>query len=1089
MLTNRLSRALAAALAVLAAMACGDDVSIVAPPPQPAVRSIAVAPANAVLRPGGTLVMVANVQADSGADRAVTWSSADPRRATVSANGIVTAVSEGYVIVTATSRARPDLSAFATIQVLAAPTVQSVTVSPGAVSMRAGTSVPLVVLVQADSGADRSVTWTSADPSRVSVSGTGVVTGIAPGLAVVTASSRLRPEIAGTATITVLPSATVQSLAVTPASVELLRGAQQPLAVTVQADDGVSKAVTYTSGNPSVATVTAAGVVTAVALGTTTITVAAVAAPQVTATAVVTVKPPAPPQVSIQSITRGGTSLPVNLQGAGGQLDVTINATAGQDPLSTVDLVVNQNGQDVLVATQAFVGNRTAGGDVTMASALAGPIVLSFRTDLYDPETGEVRLRNGPVTVRAVAKSIAPGTGTTQAASNTVPLTLYNPDGFQVSMQALSSTGQFNANDANGRAWVQAGHGLVVRSIPVAYSGRVVGTRTISYPGNAPVATLISTKSGLSVDTLLLPGYSAPSTGSAYLNGEMPAMTATSTLGESLLLAGTPGTEGAGILNAQPLLVVGQRLSGLRIDNAPPPAGATFVISTAVSNSNNWINGAYAFASGLSGLVADPGVGLVGSNTAPTPLTAQAQFRVTGGALTDTVVASTGSALAGTSTHLAYTASARYVDRLGNRRDIALSGAGANPLSTFGVDLAPPTVRYLTSPPPGVATIGFASDSVYKSLTDPAVLPYVFGIEAQDDLSGFGAAPVEVSLVRFSQPNPIGTQVGTRICVVGAMVSGACVAGQAPFAGGPLIDGYRQLTTPLDGGTGLEGYYTWSGVVRDQAGNASSPLRKQVLYDVGTGASAPVVATAGAPAFMRGGQAVTFTPVATDNVELSRGRLYLSYPNLPTTSILSYEGGAAGSFAVGTPFDTLLTSPMTGGAGFTIPAFIRGIESTDAAHAPQAYNAATVKPTGANVVVFDVPAVVPATLAANAPILSGMVETAPGTAGYANLTGSQALLKWRPFAGGTSPLVMEAVGPSGQTVSPFVRVIVAKLEPGVAPNAQVWRVLDEFSTPTSQDNGLERVWRYTLGSRPSGSYIVIGVNSGGDALVSQVIVI
>jgi uncharacterized protein YjdB len=1085
---NRFPRAFAPLL-VLVALACGDDVSIVAPPPEPAVRSISVAPTNATIRPGGTLIMVANVQADSGADRSVNWSSADPRRATVSANGIVTAVSEGFVIITATSRARADLSASATLQILPAPSVQSITITPGAVSMRAGTSLPMVALVQADSGADRTVLWASADPSRLSVSSTGVVTGLAPGIAVVTASSRLRPEVAASATITVLPAATVQSLTVTPASVDLLLAAQQALAVAVQVDEGVSRAVTFTSNNPAVATVTAAGIVSAVGLGTTTITVAAVAAPQVTATAIVNVKPPAPPQVSIQSVTRGGTSLPVNLQGAGGQLDVTINASPGQDPLSTVDLVVNQGGQDVLVATQAFVGNGIAASGATVARAAAGPIVLSFRTDLYDAETGEVRLKNGPVTVRAVAKSIVPGTGTSQAASNTVPLTLYNADGFQVSMQALSSTGQFNANDANGRAWAQAGRGLVVRSVPVTYSGRVIGTRTISFPGNAPVATLTSGRTGISVDTLLLNGYSSPATGAAYLNGELPSMTATSTLGETLILTGTSGTEGAGVLNAQPVIVSGDRVAGIRIDNAPPPVGATFVISSASSNSNNWVNGSYPFASGLTGILPDPGVGLPGSNTAPTAVTAQAEFRVTGGALTDTVVAVQGSALAGTTSHLAYSALARYVDRLGNRRDVPLTGAGANPLSTFGVDLAPPTVRYLTSPPPGVATIGFGSDSVYESLTDPAVLPYVFGIEAQDDLSGFGAAPVEVSLVRFSQPNPIGTQVGTRICVIGAMVNGQCIAGQAPFAGGPLIDGYRQLTTLLDGATGLEGYYTWTGVVRDQAGNASAPLRKQVLYDIGTGASAPVVATAGAPPFMRGGQAVTFAPVATDNVEVARGRLYLSYPNLPTTTVLAYEGGTAGSFAVGTPFDSLLTSPMTGAPGFTIASFIRAIESTDVAHAPQPYNAATVKPSGANVVVEDVPALVPATLSANAAILSGMVETATGVAGFANLTGMQALLRWRPYAGGTTPFVMEAVGPSGQTVSPFVRVIVAKLEAGVGPNPQVWRVLEEYTSPTSQDNGLERVWRYNLGSRAAGSYIAIGITANGDALVSQVIVI
>jgi hypothetical protein len=139
--------------------------------------------------------------------------------------------------------------------------------------------------------------------------------------------------------------------------------------------------------------------------------------------------------------------------------------------------------------------------------------------------------------------------------------------------------------------------------------------------------------------------------------------------------------------------------------------------------------------------------------------------------------------------------------------------------------------------------------------------------------------------------------------------------------------------------------------------------------------------------------------------------------------------------------------------------------------------------------VRDIPNLTPASLATNAAILPGMVETASGTPGFINLTGAQALLKWRRFAGGTSPLRMEAVGPSGQIDSPFVRVILARLTSGVAPNAQVWRVLSETTTPTIQDNGLERVWRYDLGGQGSGSYIAIGVTANGDAICSQIIVI
>ncbi|MBC7895857.1 MAG: Ig-like domain-containing protein [Cytophagaceae bacterium] len=1083
-MTSQPSLRLAALALLVATAACGDDVSVAPPPATPAVRSVSIAPLTAQIRPGENLIMVYNVDADSAADRSVTWASADPRHATVSANGIVTGVAEGYSVITATSRARAELKASATIQVLPAPTVRTVTITPALLTMRSGQSVPLVASVAADSGADRTVIWASADPSRVSVSATGVVTGLAEGTAVVTATSRQRPEIAGTTAITVLPSASVRSIAVTPATVELTTSAQQPLAVTVQADDGVSRAVSFASNNTAVATVSAAGVITAVSPGSTTITVAAVASPGVTATVIVTVRAPAPPRVSIQSVTQGATNIPVNLASVAGQVEVTINVEEGQDPLARVDLVVTQGGKDTVVASQSFSVIAARG---VAARSAPSALVLSFRTDQFTPATGAVALPNGAALLRAIARSVATPAGTPTSASNTVSLSLANVDGFYVTTRSLSSTSIDRAQDAQGREWVQAGRGLVVMSVPVSYTGRGVGTRTIAFPGNAPVATVVSMKVGIAEDTVMLPGYSASSTGPLYVSGELPAMTGVSPQGLTLTLVGTPATPGAGILNAQPTLVAGSPLAGVRVDNAGPPPGATFVISTSVSNSNNWVNGTYAFSSGLTGIVPDPGVGLIGTNTAPTASTVAAQYRVTGNGSADTSVVQTGSGLTPSNTHLAYAAQARYTDRLGNIRNVPLTGAVPNPLSTFGVDVQAPTARYLTTPPPGTAVISTSSDSVYTALSAFGST-YAYGVEAIDDRAGFGATPVEVSLVRVAQPNPPGQLTGTSTCVVGTVTAGVCTASAAAL-GATLIDGFRQLTTTLDNGTGIEGYYTYAVLVRDQAGNASGTLRKNVLYDQGTGASAPQISTIGVQAQLRGNQPAQFQPLGADNVELVKGQLYIGYPNLPTTPILAYEGGATGTFDIGTAFDGQLTSPLLGGAGFTIPLFIRAIEITDALDAPQPYAATTVKPNAVNAVLRDVPNLVPATLATNIAILPLMVETPGGTPGFINLTGSKALLKWRRFAGGTSPLRMEAVGPSGQTESPFARVILARLVPGVGPNAQVWRVLTEVTTAAVQDNGLERVWRYDLGGQSSGSYIVIGVSADGDAISSQVIVI
>jgi hypothetical protein len=42
--------------------------------------------------------------------------------------------------------------------------------------------------------------------------------------------------------------------------------------------------------------------------------------------------------------------------------------------------------------------------------------------------------------------------------------------------------------------------------------------------------------------------------------------------------------------------------------------------------------------------------------------------------------------------------------------------------------------------------------------------------------------------------------------------------------------------------------------------------------------------------------------------------------------------------------------------------------------------------------------------------------------------------------------------------------------------------------PSGFDNGLERIWQYSFGNQPSGSYVAIGVTAQGDAIASQIVV-
>lgn len=252
------------------------------------VRSIAVAPAAVTLATGTTQQLTATVVADPGLVTTVTWRSSAPAVATVSATGLVAGVSLGTTVVTAISTA--DTTVRASVNVVVAAAVRAVTVTPTAVSLFSGVTQQLTAAVTADAGLATTVTWRSSAPAVATVSATGLVTAIGPGTASVTALANADTTRRASSAITVNPRPIVVTIA--PRVVGLVPGATLSLAGSVSADPGVSTAVTWSSATPSVATVSAQGVVTALAAGTTLVTAASQADPMRRDTVTVAVRAP-----------------------------------------------------------------------------------------------------------------------------------------------------------------------------------------------------------------------------------------------------------------------------------------------------------------------------------------------------------------------------------------------------------------------------------------------------------------------------------------------------------------------------------------------------------------------------------------------------------------------------------------------------------------------------------------------------------------------------------------------------------------------------------------------------------------------------
>ena len=182
--------------------------------------------------------------------------------------------------------------------------VATVTVSLASSSINVGdtTRATATLLDYHNRPLTRTVTWSSSNPSVASVDSTGLVTGVAAGSAIITAA---RGYKSGSATITVTSIGTtgtdsVASVAVSLAATSLNPGqTTQASATTYDSANNVltGRAISWTSSNTLVATVSTSGLVTAVSAGSSQIT-ATSEGKSGSATLNVVAVPPPPPGTS-----------------------------------------------------------------------------------------------------------------------------------------------------------------------------------------------------------------------------------------------------------------------------------------------------------------------------------------------------------------------------------------------------------------------------------------------------------------------------------------------------------------------------------------------------------------------------------------------------------------------------------------------------------------------------------------------------------------------------------------------------------------------------------------------------------------------
>ena len=212
--------------------------------------ALSITPSAAELAVGQSVTLAADLRGDrTGAG--VEWTSLDPSVVSVQrnaqGNGVVTAhQAGGPVVIQAVSKADASVSASASITVSAGEvtSIQSVTVSPEQVTLQVGAEQLLSARVEVSgTGAiDRGVTWTSSNPSVVTVDEEGRITGLAEGSARVIATSKADANQSADAVVNVTPlaNASVQIASITDANNRPAdeRNLEGTFGVVVRVDEG-----------------------------------------------------------------------------------------------------------------------------------------------------------------------------------------------------------------------------------------------------------------------------------------------------------------------------------------------------------------------------------------------------------------------------------------------------------------------------------------------------------------------------------------------------------------------------------------------------------------------------------------------------------------------------------------------------------------------------------------------------------------------------------------------------------------------------------------------------------------------------------
>jgi len=514
-------------------------------PASATVTSIAITPVAASVAIGqiANLTATATYSDSTTADvtNQASWTIANPAIATISATtGVVTGVALGSTTVTASINGS-IVSPVIPVTVTATGISGTITITPTSATVASGLPVTFTATDNTGANVSGSVAWLSSNNTVATVNASGIATTRAQGLTYITASAN--GSTSNVATLTVSPPI-LTALSITPAAASVPMGLPTQLTATGIFTDGlqidITSQVTWTSANPTVATVDTKGLVTGLVLGSSTTVTASFMGLITSAPATVSVAAAALASISITP-TAPSTPMGVNLPltATGTYTDGTTGNVSGAVTWGTSNpavATVNASG----IATPVAMG--TTNITAWAGSIISNTVVLTVNPALVIPSgpaivtavsaAGQVTLTWSPE-VNATSYNLywGPATGITSASTQVAGIT--SP--YVLTGLTDGSTYYFRVSTVN-----PLGETLAPEVASFLYvGGNPAGTFVPTVPLNGRLATLLPGGKVLLENELYdsVANTAAPTTGTVSA-GSRSANTATLLPNGFVLIAG-----------------------------------------------------------------------------------------------------------------------------------------------------------------------------------------------------------------------------------------------------------------------------------------------------------------------------------------------------------------------------------------------------------------------------------------------------------------------------------------------------------------------------------------------------------------------